>query len=110
LSRRRIFFAQGFSAEILTTHLGAVEFKDSYGPLTLHALWGPAVHTGFAMGQTLGAVTVRDQLHLLHTTYEPASGLLGEASSLLNAALRESPGRYPKPASAILATRQNNGN
>jgi NRPS condensation-like uncharacterized protein len=102
------FLAQGFSAEILLTNLGAVEFKDTYGPLTLHALWGPSVHTGFAMGQTVGAVTVGDQLHLLHTSYEPASGLLGEASSLLNAALRESPGRDPKPAPARLATRRNN--
>ena len=83
------FLAQGFSAEILLTNLGAVEFKDAYGPLTLHALWGPSVHTGFATGQTVGAVTVRDQLHLLHTGYEPASGLLGKASSLLNAALRD---------------------
>jgi len=40
------FFAQGFSAEILLTKLGAVEFEDSYGPLTLHALWGPSVDTG----------------------------------------------------------------
>ena len=102
------FFAQGFSAEILLTNLGAVEFEDSYGPLTLHALWGPSVDTGFAMAQTVGAVTVGDQLHLLHTSYEPASGLLGEASSLLNAALRESPGRDPKPASARLETRRNN--
>src|SRR6266436_5027671 len=102
------FLAQGFGAEILLTNLGAVEFKDTYGPLTLHALWGPSVHTGFAMGQTVGAVTVGDQLHLLHTSYEPASGLLGEASSLLNAALRESPGRDPKPASARLETRRNN--
>jgi hypothetical protein len=100
------FFAQAFSAEILLTNLGAVEFKDTYGPLTLHALWGPSVHTGFAMGQTVGAVTVGDQLHLLHTSYAPASGLLGEASSLLNAALRESPGRDPKPASARLATQE----
>jgi NRPS condensation-like uncharacterized protein len=100
------FFAQAFSAEILLTNLGAVDFKDAYGPLTLHALWGPSVHTGFAMGQTVGAVTVGDQLHLLHTSYGPAIGLLGEASSLLNAALRESPGRDPKPASARLATQE----
>jgi hypothetical protein len=90
------FLAQGFGAEILLTNLGAVEFKDTYGPLTLQALWGPSVHTGFAMGQTVGAVTVRGQLHLLHTSYEPASGLLGETSALLNAALRESPSRDPK--------------
>jgi len=80
------FFALAFSAEILLTNLGAVEFKNTYGPLTLHALWGPSVHTGFAMGQTVGGVTVGEQLHLLHTSYEPASGLLGEASLLLNAA------------------------
>ena len=90
------FFAQGFSAEILLTNLGTVEFKDTYGPLTLRALWGPAVHTGFAMGQTVGAVTVGDQLHLLHTSYGPASGLLGATSSLLNAALRDGLGRDPK--------------
>jgi hypothetical protein len=83
------FFAQGFSAEILLTNLGAVEFRDSYGPLTLRGLWGPAVDIGFAMGQTVGVVTVGDRLHLLHTSYEPASGLLDEALLLLNAALRE---------------------
>jgi hypothetical protein len=49
------FVAQGFSAEILLTNLGAVEFKDTYGPLTLHGLWGPSVHTGFAMGQLRAA-------------------------------------------------------
>jgi NRPS condensation-like uncharacterized protein len=95
-------FAQGFSAEILLTNLGAVEFKDSYGPLTLRALWGPAAHTGFAMAQRIGVVTVGDQLHLLHATYEPAIGLLGGASSVLNAALRESPGRDPKPATPLV--------
>ncbi|MDB5638624.1 MAG: Condensation domain protein [Bradyrhizobium sp.] len=98
-------FAQALGAEILLTNLGAVEFRDSFGPLTLHALWGPSVHPGFAMTQTVGAVTVGDRLHLLHTSYEPAKGLLGEVSSLLNAALREGPGRDPKPASAGLATR-----
>jgi hypothetical protein len=99
-------FAQGLSAEILLTNLGAVEFQDSYGPLTLRALWGPAVDTGFAMAQTVGAVTVGDQLHLLHTSYEPASGLLGAASSLLNVALRESSIRDPKPASARIGVAQ----
>jgi hypothetical protein len=81
------FFAQGFSSEILLTNLGAIDFRDSYGPLTLDALWGPSVTTGFALGQTVGAVTQGGRLHLLHTSYEPASGLLDNASSLLNAAL-----------------------
>src|SRR5262249_19698052 len=83
--------AQGLSAEILLSNLGCVDLQDTYGPLTLRALWGPAVNTGFAMGQTVGAVTVRSQLHLLHTSCEPATGLLGEVAARLNAALRESP-------------------
>jgi hypothetical protein len=85
------FLAQGYSAEILLTNLGAVGFRNSYGPLTLNALWGPAIHTGLGMGQTIGAITVGGRFHLLHTNYEPAIGLLREASSLLNAALRQSP-------------------
>jgi hypothetical protein len=84
------FLADGFSAEILLTNLGSVEFKDTYGPLTLRSLWGPAVDTGFAKGQTIGAVTVGNRLHLLHTSYGSACGLLDEVSSLLNAALGES--------------------
>jgi NRPS condensation-like uncharacterized protein len=84
-------FAKDFSAEILLTNLGNVEFKSDYGPLALHALWGPAVHLGWATGQTIGAVTVRDQLHLLHTSYTPAHGLLAKAETLLNNSLEESP-------------------
>jgi hypothetical protein len=95
--------AQGFGAEILLTNLGTVEFADTYGPLTLRALWGPCVNTGFAKGQTVGAVTIGDQLHLLHTSYEPASGLLETAGSILSAALRESPRRAQELASADLA-------
>jgi hypothetical protein len=44
------FFAQGFSAEILTTNLGAVEFKDSYGPLSLHVAVGSRGPYGFRYG------------------------------------------------------------
>jgi hypothetical protein len=101
----REVFAQALAAEILLTNLGAVEFRECYGPLTLPALWGPSVHPGFAMTQTVGAVTVGDRLHLLHTSYEPAIGLLDEVALLLNAALREGSCRDPKPASARLATR-----
>jgi hypothetical protein len=85
----REVFAQALGAEIVLTNLGAVEFRECYGPLTLQALWGPSVHPGFAMTQTVGAVTVSDQLHLLHTSYEPADGLLDEVALLLNAALRK---------------------
>jgi hypothetical protein len=87
VQQAREFLVQAFSAEILLTNLGAVEFKDAYGALTLRALWGPATHTGFARGQTIGAVTVRDRLHLLHTSYGPANDLLREAVLILETAL-----------------------
>ena len=95
------FFAQAFSAEILLTNLGVVEFEETYGPLALRALWGPSVDTGFAMGQTVGAVTIGDRLHLLHTSYGPTIDLLGEASSLLNTALQEGAARDRKPAGLL---------
>jgi NRPS condensation-like uncharacterized protein len=93
VQQAREFLAHGFCAELLLTNLGAVALEDAYGPLTLQALWGPSVNNGFAMGQTVGVVTVGNRLHLLHTSYDPAPGLLSTASSLLDAALRESPAR-----------------
>jgi NRPS condensation-like uncharacterized protein len=84
------FVAQSFGAEILLTNLGDIEFRDSYGSFTLDALWGPSVTTGFALGQTIGAVTVGGRLHLLHTSCKPANGLLDNASAILNAALEDS--------------------
>jgi hypothetical protein len=89
------FFAQRFSAEILLTNLGAAVFEDTYGSMTLDALWGPAIPSAFAGGQTVGAVTVRDQLHLLHTSYGPTN-LLGKIFAILNAALEDVPGRAPQ--------------
>jgi len=89
------FVAQRFSAEILLTNLGVAEFDDTYGALTLDALWGPAVLSPFVKGQAVGAVTIRNELHLLHSSYGPAS-LLGEIFSILNAALEEVPGRGPR--------------
>jgi NRPS condensation-like uncharacterized protein len=86
VQQAREFLLQAFSAEILLTNLGVVDFNETYGALTLRALWGPATHTGFALGQTIGAVTVKGQLHLLHTSYGPAIDLLGEAVLTLEAA------------------------
>jgi hypothetical protein len=47
---------------------------------------------GFALAQTIGAITLGGQLHLLHTSYEPARGLLAETSSILDAVLQDSLG------------------
>jgi hypothetical protein len=79
--------AQAFGAETLLTNLGAIECNEVYGPLALHAVWGPAVLFGSPPGQTIGAVTVGDQLRLLHTHQGSANDLLSEISLLLSAAL-----------------------
>ncbi len=49
--------------------------RTRHGPFTLEALWGPSVTLGFALAQTIGAITLGGRLHLLHTSYEPARGL-----------------------------------
>jgi hypothetical protein len=70
--------------EIRSSQLAATSRKTGYGPLGPYRFrFGADSRSGHGGGQ----------LHLLRISYEPASALLGEASSLLNAALRESPGR-----------------
>jgi NRPS condensation-like uncharacterized protein len=92
VDQAQAFLAQQAGADILLSNLGAVDFPDRYGPFTLEALWGPSVTMGFAFAQTIGAITLGGQLHLLHTSYEPARGLLAETSSILDAVLQDSLG------------------
>jgi hypothetical protein len=92
VDQAQAFLAQQACADILLSNLGAVDFPDRYGPFTLEALWGPSVTMGFALAQTIGAITLGGQLHLLHTSYEPARGLLAETSSILDAVLQDSLG------------------
>jgi hypothetical protein len=92
VDQAQAFLAQQAGADILLSNLGAVDFPDRYGPFTLEALWGPSVTLGFALAQTIGAITLGGRLHLLHTSYEPARGLLAETSSILDAVLQDSLG------------------
>jgi hypothetical protein len=76
----------GFGSEILLSNLGVLDWSTSYGPLTLSALWGPAMTLGFEGEQTVGVLTLGSRLHLLHTSYAPVAGLLDRVTSLLDAA------------------------
>lgn len=87
--------SQGFAAEIMLSNLGSSKLGQRYGALTLNALWGPAVSTGFERGQAVGVVTAAGQLHLLHTSWEPAEGLLGVAIDILDTALQVVRKRQP---------------
>ena len=69
------FVAQVFANEIMLTNLGSLSFDHQFGPVTLKALFGPAVTTGFENHQTIGVATVDGALCLLHTSYSPLKEL-----------------------------------
>jgi hypothetical protein len=81
--------ADVFGSEALLTNLGVVSLPLEYGPLSLRAIWGPAVGLGFIGEQTLGATTFDNQLHLLHTSFTPIPGLLQRIAVEVSAALTE---------------------
>src|SRR6476660_8537289 len=77
------FGAQVFANEIMLTNLGSLSFDRQFGPVTLKALFGPAVTTGFENHQTIGVATVGGALCLLHTSHTPLEGLLEKTTSIL---------------------------
>src|SRR5262249_3384189 len=60
------FVAEVFASEVLLTNLGDLSFDRQFGPVTLKAMFGPAVVTGFEGQQTIGVSTVSGALCLLH--------------------------------------------
>lgn len=69
-------FAQAFANDAVVTNLGVVNLPKRFGPIALDALWGPSVSVGVVGEQVIGAGTYDGQLHLVHTSYAPVSGLL----------------------------------
>ena len=63
--------AQVFANEVMVTNLGILSFDRQFGPVTLKALFGPAVLTGFEGQQTIDVATVNGALCLLHTGHTP---------------------------------------
>jgi hypothetical protein len=62
--------------DVLLTNLKVSTLAEQYGELTVEAVWGPCVVWGGENEQAVEAVTHRDRLHLVHTSYKPVSGLL----------------------------------
>jgi len=77
------FVAEVFASEVLLTNLGNLSFDRQFGPVTLKAMFGPAVLTGFEDQQTIGVATVNGALCLLHTSHTPPEGLLEKTQSVL---------------------------
>jgi len=77
------FVAKVFACEVLLTNLGSLSFDLQFGPVTLKAIFGPAVVTGFEGQQTIGATTLNGALCLLHISHTPPEGLLEKIQSVL---------------------------
>jgi len=80
------FVAKVFASEVLLTNLGSLSFDRQFGPVTLKAMFGPAVLTGLEGQQTIGVATVNGALCLLHTSHTPPEGLLEKTQSVLTQA------------------------
>jgi hypothetical protein len=83
------FGAKVFASEVLLTNLGSLSFNRQFGPVTLEAIFGPAVLAGFEGQQTIGVATVNGALCLLHTSHTPLEGLLEKTQSVLTQACDE---------------------
>src|SRR5262245_37972962 len=83
------FVAEVFASEVLLTNLGDLSFDRQFGPVTLKAMFGPAVLTGFQDHQTIGVATVNGALCLLHTSHTPPEGLLEKIQNVLAQACDE---------------------
>jgi hypothetical protein len=77
------FGAKVFASEVLLTNLGNLSFDRQFGPVTLEAIFGPAVLAGFEGQQTIGVATVNGALCLLHISHTPPDGLLEKTESVL---------------------------
>ncbi len=80
------FGAKVFASEVMLTNLGSLSFDRQFGPVTLKAMFGPAVLTGFEGYQTIGVATVNGALCLSHTSHTPPEGLLEKTQSVLTQA------------------------
>ena len=83
------FVSEAFASEVLLTNLGDLSFDRQFGPVTLKAMFGPAVLTGFEDHQTIGVATLNGALCLLHTSHTPPEGLLEKIQSVLAQACGE---------------------
>jgi hypothetical protein len=71
------FFASQPPSAAVISNLGVLPLSVDYGPLTLKAIWGPAMLTNLpADRQTIGVNTFAGRLRMVHQSYQPIPGLL----------------------------------
>ncbi|SAL39623.1 condensation domain-containing protein [Caballeronia sordidicola] len=81
------FLSTVLAFDVLLSNLGNQPVASAYGDITLEALWGPFVTSGFADDQVIGVCTTGGVLRLTHTSYAAIPGLLSEIRTIIEAAV-----------------------
>lgn len=81
------FLSAVLAFDVLLSNLGNQPIAAAYDGLSLKALWGPVVTSGFADDQAIGVCTIDGILRLTHTSYGAIPGLLGEVRAILDEAV-----------------------
>lgn len=82
------FLSGVLAFDILLSNLGNQPIAATYDGVSLDALWGPFVTSGFADDQVIGACTIDGVLRLAQTSHRAIPGLLGEVRAILEDAAR----------------------
>ncbi|OXI67197.1 condensation protein [Burkholderia sp. AU28863] len=77
------FLSNVLAFDVLLSNLGDQPIAAAYDGVSLDALWGPFVTSGFADDQVIGACTIDGVLRLAHTSHRAIPGLLGEVRTIL---------------------------
>jgi NRPS condensation-like uncharacterized protein len=81
------FLSAVLAFDVLLSNLGNQPIPSVYKSVSLNALWGPFVTSGFADDQMIGVCTIDGVLRVTQTSYGAISGLLNEVRAVLEEAL-----------------------
>ncbi|WP_246637344.1 condensation domain-containing protein [Burkholderia catarinensis] len=81
------FLSAVLAFDVMVSNLGNQPIACAYDGLSLKALWGPVVTSGFADDQVIGACTIDGVLRLTHTSHGAIPGLLEEVRAILHEAV-----------------------
>ncbi|UEP33197.1 MULTISPECIES: phthiocerol/phthiodiolone dimycocerosyl transferase family protein [unclassified Burkholderia] len=81
------FLSAVLAFDVMVSNLGNQPIASEYEGVSLKALWGPIVTSGFADDQIIGACTIDGVLRLTHTSHGAIRGLLEEVRAILQEAV-----------------------
>ncbi|WP_260433718.1 phthiocerol/phthiodiolone dimycocerosyl transferase family protein [Burkholderia sp. Bp8998] len=81
------FLSAVLAFDVMVSNLGNQPIASQYEGVSLKALWGPIVTSGFADDQIIGACTIDGVLRLTHTSHGAIRGLLEEVRAILQEAV-----------------------